>query len=127
MASFAEELERFRPYLDGVAKKMADDLWGPHGPKWGTTLTEMEDQALAVREIISQKLLELGLERQAAAPPQPHQARTCPDCERPMAEPKQPAPRTMQTRAGDVCWQEPQEFCPRCRRAFFPSEPKLGH
>ena len=31
-------VETLRPYLEGVAKKLADDLWGPGGPRWGTTL-----------------------------------------------------------------------------------------
>jgi hypothetical protein len=111
-----------------VAKKVADELWGPHGPAWGTTLTEMEEVALAARAIFTQKLLELGLARQGAAREQrPPDTQTCPDCQRPFADPEEPQPRTMQTRAGEVGWQEPQEYCTRCRRAFFPSEPKFGH
>ena len=121
-------IETLRPYLEGVAKKIADDLWGPHGPAWGTTLTELEDVALEARAIVSQKLLELGLDRQAAADQQrPADSRACPDCQRPFTEGAEPLPRTMRTRAGEVSWQEPQEYCSRCRRAFFPSEPEPGH
>jgi len=124
-----DPIEAFRPYLEGVAKKIADELWGPHGPAWGTTLTAMEDVALAARSILSQKLLELGLGRQAAAHPaqRPPDTQACPDCQRPFADPQGPVPRTLQTRAGDVSWPEPQEYCSRCRRAFFPSGPELGH
>jgi hypothetical protein len=124
-----DPLAQLRPYLEGVAKKVADDLWGPHGPAWGTTLTDLEDVALAARAIFSQKLLELGLQRQATASPEqrPPQTQTCPDCQRPLADPTAWLPRTMQTRAGDVSWTEPRDYCPRCRRAFFPSEPKPGH
>ena len=121
-------VEAFRPYLEGVAKKMADELWGPHGPAWGTTLTELEDVALEARAIFTQKLLELGLDRQASTTEQrPADMQTCPDCQRPFADPKEPLPRTLHSRAGDVYWQEPHEYCPRCRRAFFPSEQKPGH
>jgi hypothetical protein len=123
-----DQVEAFRLYLEGVAKKMADELWGAHGPAWGTTLTEMEDLAIEARDIFTQKLLELGLDRQAAATEQrPADTQSCPDCQRPFAEPEKPAPRTMQTRAGEVHWQEPQEYCSRCRRAFFPSEQEPGH
>src|SRR5947207_21866 len=59
-------VETLRPYLEGVAKKLADDLWGPHGPRWGTTLTELEDIALEARAIMAEKLLLLGVQRQAA-------------------------------------------------------------
>src|SRR5271170_2624092 len=107
-SSAKQSVETLRSYLKGVAKKLADDVWGPHGPIWGTTLTDLEDQALAAREILSQEMLQLALERQAAA------------------EPQQPAPRTLQTRAGDVGWHEPQEYCHRCRRSFFPSESISG-
>ena len=122
------KVEPYRNYLEGVAKKMADDLWGPKGPVWGTTLTELEDVALEAREIFTQKLLELSLQRQAGAlqEKRPAEAEACPSCQRPFDEAAEPAPRTMQSRGGQVHWQEPQEYCPRCRRAFFPSEQESG-
>jgi hypothetical protein len=137
MAHAADEsqlrVEIFRNYLEGVAKKLADDLWGPRGPGWGTRLTELEDLALAARDILSQKLVELGLERQAQAIHEqlPAEATACAGCLRPFDEPAETAPRdasprTLQTRGGEVHWDEPQAYCPRCRRAFFPSEPKSG-
>ncbi len=122
-------VEALRPYLEGVAKKLADDLFGPRGPRWGTTLTELEDVALQARAILSEKLLELGLDRQAATPQddRPADMQRCPDCQRPFGEPQEPEPRFVQTRAGAVDWNEPKEYCTRCRRAFFPSEQKSGH
>ena len=122
------KVEAFRNYLEGVAKKMADDLWGPKGPAWGTKLTEMEDLALAAREVFTQKFLELGPERQAVAVQEqrPAPAAACPSCQRPFAEAAAAAPRSVQTQGGEVHWEEPQEYCPRCRRAFFPSEQEFG-
>jgi hypothetical protein len=116
--------EKMRSYLEGVAKKLADDLWGPKGPAWGTTLTELEDVALDVRGILTEKLLQLGLQRQAAvdAAELPADLKQCPDCKRPFAEACEPKPRDMHTRVGDVQWQESQEYCTRCRRAFSPSK-----
>jgi hypothetical protein len=120
--------EAFRNYLEGVAKKIADDLWGPQGPAFGTTLTELENVALEARAIFSQKLLELGVARQSTAwlEQRPEQVQACPSCQRPFTEPAQPSPRSMDTQGGEIHWQEPQEYCTRCRRAFFPSEPKSG-
>jgi hypothetical protein len=54
-------VEALRPYLEGVAKKLAHDLFGPKGPKWGTTLTELEDIALQTRAILTEKFLSLSL------------------------------------------------------------------
>lgn len=54
-------VEALRPYLEGVAKKLAHDLFGPQGPPWGTTLTELEDIALQPRIILTEKLLALSL------------------------------------------------------------------
>jgi hypothetical protein len=116
-------------YLEGVAKKVADDLWGPQGPLWGTSLTELEDVALEARALFSKRLVEIGLERQAAActaEPLP-QAQVCPDCQRPFQTPPPGQDRSLETRAGDVQWQEPQAYCTRCRRAFFPSKQEPGH
>jgi hypothetical protein len=123
------QVEAFRNYIEGVAKKLADDLWGSQGPPWGTRLTEMEDIALEARDILTQKFLQLGLERQSQSLQEhaPVEATACPSCRQPFAEAAEPSPRNLQTRGGPVDWQEPHEQCPRCRRAFFPSEPKSGH
>lgn len=122
-----ERLEAFRPSLEGVAKKLADDLWGGHGPAWGTTLSELEDLALAARTIVAEKLLELGLERQANPTNlRPADLSVCPDCQRPCGTDREPVPRTLQTRAGEVYWHEPHLYCSRCRRAFFPQSKSLG-
>jgi hypothetical protein len=123
------KVEAFRNYIEGVAKKLADDLWGPQGPPWGTRLTEMEDIALEARDILTQKFLQVGLERQSQSLQEhaPAEATACPSCRQPFAEAAVPSPRNLQTRGGPVDWQEPHERCPRCRRAFFPSEPKSGH
>jgi len=120
------QVEALRPYLEGVAKKLADDIFGPHGPAWGTRLTQLEDLALQARTIVSEKFLALSLERQAEAPAptRPAALQQCPSCQRPLGQTKEPAPRSLHTRAGEVDWKEPQEYCTRCRRAFFPSEQK---
>lgn len=105
-------IEAQRNYLEGVARKVADELGGPAGPDWGTTLTELEDLALAARQIFAQKLLPVGLERQAASTkaPRPADTQACPDCARSFADATDPQPRTMHTRAGAVFWEEPQEY-----------------
>lgn len=127
------EVDKVRNYVEGVAKSLVDRLYGPQGPAWGTKMTELEDVVVAVREVLSEKMLQQALERQAATgpPERPPEYRSCPKCGRaldPLPEAEGPGlePREVQTRGGQATWSEPQEYCQKCRRSFFPSEQELG-
>jgi hypothetical protein len=121
-------VDEVRPYLHGVAKHLVDRIWGPFGPPWGTKLTEMEDLLVAIQEVLTERMLQQALQRQAdpAAEQRPPEFQRCPSCQG-VTETEDPEPRLLQTRAGEAEWQEPHEFCRRCRRAFFPSVPEPGH
>jgi hypothetical protein len=120
------QVEEVRRYVEGVAKSLVDRLYGPDGPAWGTSLTEIEDLLLEVREVLSQRMLNLAVTRQAQALAcQPEAVRACPGCRQPLACADGP-PRVLGTRAGTAEWPEPEGYCPRCRRAFFPSVQEPG-
>jgi hypothetical protein len=120
------KVEEVRPYVEGVAKNLVDKLYGPDGPAWGTKLTEIEDLLLELRAVLTEKMLAESLARQAAArDQQPPAVRTCPGCRQALAC-DDANPRLVQTRAGEAAWSEPEGFCSRCRRAFFPSVPEPG-
>jgi hypothetical protein len=120
------QVEEVRPYLEGVAKNLVDRLYGPGGPAWGTSLTDLEDLLLDLRRVLTEKVLAEALARQAAAhPEQPPATRFCPGCQQPLAC-DAANPRLVQTRAGTAVWSEPEGYCSRCRRAFFPSVPQPG-
>ena len=102
--------EPVRAFVEGVAKSIVDRLHGPDGLPWGAQFTEFEDVVLAVRQVLSEKMLDEALQRQAAS----------------AARPRGPEPRIVQARPGEVQWQEPATHCTRCRRDFFPSEPQPG-
>src|SRR4051794_18890170 len=126
VAVHSPAVEAVRPYLDGVAKNLADKLYGPAGPPWGTRLTEIEDLLLELRDALTQEMLAQLLARQAAAGPQQAPARrTCPGCQQALACPGA-NPRIVQTRAGEAAWSEPEGYCRTCRQAFFPSVPEPG-
>ena len=113
--------EEVRAYVEGVAKNLVEKLYGPKGPAWGTQLTEIENVLLDVREILTEKMLDLTLAQQAAARAErPASFRTCPGCHEALVC-DDANPRVVQTRAGEAEWSEPEGYCPRCRRAFFPS------
>lgn len=119
------EVEDVRAYVEGVAKNLADRIWGPQGPRWGTKLTELEDLVVEIREVLSERMLQLGLQRQASTPPdeRPQPFQDCPGCGQviPVAPDDPTEPRLLETRGGDAEWQEPRHYCRKCRQAFFPS------
>jgi NADH pyrophosphatase NudC (nudix superfamily) len=119
-------VDEVRGYIEGVAKNLADRIWGAKGPAWGTKLTEVEDLVVQIREVLSEKMLQQALERQAAqVAERPADYQACPKCGKPTTS-RDPEPRLVHTRGGDAEWQEPQEHCSRCRRAFFPSIEEFG-
>jgi hypothetical protein len=115
------KVEEVRPYIEGVAKNLIDKLYGADGPAWGTTLTEIEDLFLGIRAVLTEQMLAQALARQAAAQAQgPTAYRTCPGCQQPLLCPDTNE-RIVQTRVGEAEWAEPEGYCDRCRRSFFPS------
>jgi hypothetical protein len=118
------QVEEVRSYVEGVAKNLVEKLYGPNGPAWGTTLTEMEELLLDIRQILTEKMLAESLARQGAAQ-DPQRVVTCPGCQQPL-DAAAAKPRCVQTRAGTAEWSEPEGYCSRCRRAFFPSVPESG-
>jgi hypothetical protein len=121
------KVEEVRPYVEGVAKNLIDKLYGPDGPAWGTTLTEIEDLFLTLREVLTEKMLAEALARQAGAQANgPGVARTCPGCQQPLPCPDTNE-RILATRVGEAEWAEPEGYCDRCRRSFFPSVQEPGH
>src|SRR6516225_7870022 len=77
--------EQVRAYVEGVAKNLVDKLYGLDGPPWGTSLTDIEDLLLEVRDVLTEQMLTLSLSRQAQAlPQQPPAQRLCPTCQQPL-------------------------------------------
>jgi len=121
-----QKTEEVRVYVEAVAKNLIDKLYGPDGPPWGTKLTQIEDLFLEIREVLSEKMLAHALARQATRQEQAAAPDRCPGCQQPVTC----APtneRVLETRAGDAEWAEPEGYCDRCRRSFFPSVQEPGH
>ena len=118
-----------RPYLEGVAKSLVERVYGDKGPAWGTKLSEIEDTIMAIRQVLSEKMLDEALQRQAhTAPERPAAWRCCPKCGRQVEDkPKEDAdPRLLATKVGEAEWLEPETYCRKCRRSFFPSDQEPG-
>lgn len=114
-----------RPAVAAAAKNLATHLWGAEGPPWGTSFASIEEMAVLLSRHLGAEVLQQALQRQAnQAPPAP--LARCPACAGALDE-RPPEPRSLRTDTGIADWQEPARFCPRCRRAFFPSEQVPGH
>src|SRR5450755_1797637 len=109
------KVDEVRGYVEAVAKTLVDKLYGPTGLPWGVTLDELADVCLDVRAVLTEKMLDVALERQAADHAQrPQEFGSCPECSRPLVC-DEVDPRVMETRAGEAEWLEPQAYCRKCR------------
>ena len=117
-----------RPYLEGVAKSLVDRLYGDKGPPRGTKLSAIEDTIGAIRLVLSEKMLDEALQRQAnAADERPAEFRCCPKGGKEVQnDPDEDDHRILPTTVGEAEWREPGTYCRKCRRVFFPSEQESG-
>ncbi len=117
-----------RPYLEGVAKSLVDRLYGPKGPAWGTQLTAIEDTIKAIRQVLSETMLDEALQRQAdTVDERPAEFQPCPSCGKEVKrDPESDDCRIHQTDVGEAEWKEPALYCRKCRRSFFPSDHEPG-
>lgn len=98
----------------------------------GTLFVELEDEACEIGDAVTAAMLEAALREHAALTEQAAQSSAvetacCPRCQRPGKRNAEPEPRLMQTRRGEVSWNEPSYYCRFCRQAFFPSVPRAGN
>jgi hypothetical protein len=121
------EVENCRCLLQGAVKNLADRLYGPSGPAWRTSFSHLEKVAVLLGGSLQKHLLTTLLARQAAtfhtAPPA--DACQCPSCGGDTLA-RAPEPRILHSCAGDAEWSEPQRYCGKCRKAFFPQSQSLG-
>jgi hypothetical protein len=121
-----KKVDNVLPYLEGVAKSLVDRLYGPAGPAWGTTFSELEETVAAVRKALTEKMLHQALARQATQVERAPEYDVCPGCGQSTTAVGPPEPRRLETGGGDAVWEEPKNRCQKCRRDFFPSEQELG-
>jgi hypothetical protein len=112
--------KEFQDRLGQMARELGRELY-PDGLPRGTKFSELEDVAGALGDEMARQLIEIHIQGQAEEWPE-EELGECPLCGG--AARKAPdEPRVLATTRGDVAWKERVGNCPRCRRAFFPSEP----
>lgn len=115
--------EQFHTRLGRMARELAQELY-PGGLPRGTKFSELEAVAGALGDEMARQLIAINVQEQADDWPE-EELGECPVCGG--AARKAPdEPRVLTTTRGDVAWKERVAHCPRCRRAFFPSESSVG-
>ena len=112
-----------RVRLGQIARELGREVY-PDGLSRDTRFSELETVAGTLGDEIARQLIETQVRGQAEDWSEEELSK-CPECGRPASQaPDQP--RVLTTTRGDVTWKQRVANCPRCRRAFFPSEPSVG-
>ena len=114
---------KYQARLVEIARELGQELY-PGGLPRGTKFSQLEEFAGALGDEMARLLIESQVGEQAEDWPE-EELGECPVCGGP-ARKAPDEPRVLKTTRGDVAWKERVRNCPRCRRAFFPSEPGLG-
>jgi predicted nucleic acid-binding Zn ribbon protein len=106
-----------------IARELGREVY-PEGLPRGTRFSELEAIAGALGDEMARQLIEIHLREQADDWPE-QESGECPSGGGP-ARKAPDQPRVLTTTRGDVAWKQRVGNCPRCRRAFLPSEPVTG-
>lgn len=119
---------KLRAKVAAVAEELRRELYGTDGfPREGRLFVDLEDEAVEVGDTLTCALMQQLLQVQADAIQQEHPTECrCAVCGQPAQHRSEPEPRWLQTRRGEVGWQEPTYHCDQCRQAFFPSIQNAG-
>ena len=115
--------DRFQTRPAPIARELGREVY-PDGLPRGTKSSELEAIAGALGYEIARQLIEGNVQELADDWPE-DQLGGCPPCGGP-ARKAPDQPRVLTTTRGDVAWKQRVGDCPRCRRAFSPSEPGAG-
>jgi hypothetical protein len=119
----AEIRTAFHSRLGQIARDLTRELY-PDGLPRGTQFSELEAVAGALGDEMARQLIAINVQEQADDWPE-DELGECPVCGG--AARKAPdEPRVLTTTRGDVTWKQRVAHCPRCRRAFFPSDSIAG-
>lgn len=90
-----------------------------------STFQQIEDGACELGDAVARAMMAESLAEQAREGPRELWA-CCPRCERPARQEEEVELRLLDTRRGEVLWQEPKHYCRHCRQSFFPSVSRFG-
>jgi hypothetical protein len=116
-----ETRDVLRRRIEVIAAEFLEEFGEIPADAEGCLLLPVEEWAVAVGDQLSQALMHEHLARASA----PVEAPRCPVCGGPASHQKE-RKRRIQTRRGTIAASEPECYCNRCRRSFFPSLARAG-
>jgi hypothetical protein len=122
----ARKAQEVREEIRQFAEQLRRRVYAQGHPDWGTLFSEIEEVGVQIGDAVCREFVQQGVSQQACADGGCGRENRCPTCDGPL-EPRDAEPRPLLTRRGEIAWQEPQAYCPKCRRAFFPSVEEFGH
>jgi RNA polymerase-binding transcription factor DksA len=115
--------EQRQQELETKAKEMIQELLDWTDQTERPNLTQMEDEILALREKLSQAMLESMIQAQDST--QPVEGGSCPSCGRPL-RPKGSRAVQLTSRVGEVTLERVYAYCPDCQSGIFPPGSTAG-
>lgn len=101
------------------ARELADELGEVDDRDALSWLDAIETQAVEIGDAVSVELLG----RKSSDRPAADEQATCPTCGK-LGRYEGPRERELISRRGPVSFTESEYFCPCCRKAFFPDDPR---
>lgn len=110
-----------RQRMGEFARQLQEEFGAPDVGEHGCLLEAAEEWGVQLGDALARAVTEQAL---PAASESPTEA-VCPQCQQ-SARWKGHRKRRIETRRGAIHASEPEYFCPRCRRSFFPSDARVG-
>jgi hypothetical protein len=122
----ARKAQEVREEVRQFVERLRRRVYGEHAcPDWGTLFSEIEELGVQIGDSVCREFVQQAVSGQAGAGGQRCRDECCPACGGPLQR-RDPEPKPLLTRRGEVSWQEPQAYCTKCRKAFFPAVQGVG-
>ena len=122
----ARKAQEVREEIRRFAEQLRRKVYAEGHPDWGTLFSEIEELGVQIGDAVCREFVEQAVGQQACTGGECGREHRCPTCDGPL-ERREAEPRPLLIRRGEIAWQEPQTYCPKCRKAFFPSVEESGH
>lgn len=110
-----------RQRIREMARQLQEEFGSPAAGEHGCLLEAAEEWGVQLGDELARAVTEQEL----PAATDRQQEATCPECQK-LARWKGLRKRRIETRRGAIHVSEPEYFCPRCRRSFFPDDERAG-
>ena len=122
----ARKIQEVREDIREFAEQLRRNVYAQGSPDWGTLFSEIEEMGVQIGDAVCREFVGQAVSQQACGAEQCGREHRCPTCDS-LLERRDAEPRPLLTRRGEIAWQEPQAYCAKCRKAFFPSVEESGH